>query len=62
MFKSSDSVDTWNACGTSGLSNLNVVSLSIDANGKLYAGTEAGVFVSSDKCATWAAMSNGLPN
>ena len=52
----------WTACGNTDLTNLNVVSLTVDANGKLYAGTEAGVFVSSDNCATWAAMNNGLPN
>jgi len=33
----------------------------MDAAGKLYAGSEAGVFVSSDGCASWAAMSAGLP-
>jgi hypothetical protein len=46
----------------SGLANLNVVSLSIDVNGKLYAGTEGGVFVSSDNCENRAPMNNGLPN
>ncbi len=61
VFRSTDSAATWTACGTSGL-NLNVVSLTIDANGKLYAGTEAGVFMSTDGCATWTAMNNGLPN
>jgi len=57
----------WAVCtdgitANSGLSNLNVVSLTIDASGKLYAGTEGGVFVSSDGCATWAPMNSGLPN
>lgn len=59
---------TWGICKdggdveNSGLANLNVVSLTSDATGKLYAGTEGGVFVSSDGCATWTAMNSGLPN
>ena len=58
---------SWAVCtdGTttnSGLTNLNVVSLTSDPTGKLYAGTEAGVFVSTNECATWTAMNNGLPN
>ncbi len=52
----------WGACGNTDLTNLNVVSLTIDANGKLYAGTEAGVFTSSDNCDNWTEMNNGLPN
>ena len=28
----------------------------------LYVGTEAGVFVSNDGCATWTEMNSGLPN
>lgn len=58
----------WSVCKDSlnvennGLTNLNIVSLGIDANGKLYAGTEAGVFVSDNECVSWTAMNNGLPN
>jgi hypothetical protein len=60
VFKSSDSGVNWDvACGQP--ANLNLVSLAIDASGKLYAGSEAGVFVSSDSCASWTAMSAGLP-
>ena len=62
VFKSADAAANWNSCGTSGLTNMNLVSLIIDGSGKLYAGTEAGVFVSADGCATWTAMNNGLPN
>ncbi|MBU0484090.1 MAG: DUF1566 domain-containing protein [Proteobacteria bacterium] len=62
IFTSSDSGDTWDACANTNLTNLNVVSLAIDATGKLYAGTEAGVFVSTDDCANWQEMNNGLPN
>jgi hypothetical protein len=61
VFKSTDSGDHWTACANANLTNLNLVSLPIDISGKLYAGTEAGVFVSSDGCATWTAMSAGLP-
>jgi hypothetical protein len=60
VYKSVDSGVTWAACATNP-TNLNVVSLVIDGNGKLYAGTEAGVFVSADACATWTAMNTGLP-
>ncbi len=52
----------WTVCANTNLANLNVVSLTIDATGKLYAGTEAGVFVSENDCATWNAMNTGLPN
>lgn len=62
VFKSTDSGANWSACANTNLTNLNLVSLTIDAGGKLYAGTEAGVFVSTDGCATWTAMNNGLPN
>jgi hypothetical protein len=61
IFASTDSGDHWSACANTGLANLNVVSLVIDAAGKLYAGTEAGVFSSSDNCATWTALNSGLP-
>jgi len=62
VFKSVDSGDTWAVCENTNLTSLNVVSLTIDASGKLYAGTEAGVFVSTDGCAMWTAMNAGLPN
>lgn len=61
VFKTSDGGTTWDACNTANLTNLNVVSLTIDANGKLYAGTEAGVFTSTNGCASWTAMNTGLP-
>jgi hypothetical protein len=60
VYKSVDSGLTWAACATN-QANLYIRSLSIDGNGKLYAGTEAGVFVSADACATWTAMNTGLP-
>ena len=60
-FASTDSGDNWAVCANTNLTNLKVVSLTIDASGKLYAGTEAGVFVSTTDCGTWTAMSNGLP-
>jgi|WetSurMetagenome_2_1015567.scaffolds.fasta_scaffold76308_2 hypothetical protein len=59
VYRTVDGGASWGACAA--LGNMNVVSLTIDANGKLYAGTEAGVFLSADGCATWAAMSTGLP-
>jgi photosystem II stability/assembly factor-like uncharacterized protein len=52
---STDSGATWRACANSGMTNLNVVSLLID-EGKLYAGTERGLFISDDNCASWATI------
>jgi len=61
VFKTADGGGNWKACDTTNMTNLNVISLALDAGGKLYAGTEAGVFVSNDSCANWTAMNNGLP-
>jgi hypothetical protein len=60
VYKSVDSGDTWTRCRNIGLANLNVLSLVSDSTGKLYAGTEAGVFTSPD-CNTWTAQNSGLP-
>jgi hypothetical protein len=61
MFKSTTSGNVWAACDNTTLAGaaLNAVSLAIDANGRLYAGTEAGIFTSSD-CASWSAVNTGL--
>jgi hypothetical protein len=61
VFKSTDSAANWAACAAQP-TNLNLLSLAIDASGRLYAGSEAGVFVSTDDCATWTVMNTGLPN
>jgi hypothetical protein len=61
VFASTDSGDHWTVCANTNLTNLNLVSLTIDATGKLYAGSEAGVFVSGDACGTWTTMNSGLP-
>lgn len=60
VYKSTDSGVTWSACATHP-ANLNLVSLVIDAGGKLYTGSEAGVFVSADGCGTWVVINSGLP-
>lgn len=60
VYKSTNSGVDWAACTNSGLSNLNLLTLVADSAGKLYAGTEAGVYSSSD-CATWTAVNSGLP-
>jgi hypothetical protein len=62
VFKSGDSGQNWTAC-TSQPSNQNVLTLTMDAATppKLYAASEGGVFVSSNDCASWAAMNAGLP-
>ena len=62
MFSSGDSGVTWVACTNTNLANQNLKSLVIDGSGKLYAGSEAGVFTSIDGCGTWTAMNSGLPN
>ncbi len=61
VFTSTDSGDHWTSCSNTGLTNLNLLSLTSDGSGKLYAGSEAGVFVSNDNCTTWAAINGGLP-
>jgi len=61
VFKSVNSAVDWMAC-TGQPTNRHVLSLAMDATGRLYAGTEAGVFVSTDDCGTWAALNTGLPN
>jgi hypothetical protein len=60
IYTSTDSGATWTACSNIDLTNLNVLSLVSDSSGKLYAGTETGVFTSSD-CDTWTAINGGLP-
>lgn len=60
VYTSGDAGDTWSACAN--LTNMNLLSLAINMGGKLYAGSEAGVFVSTDACATWTATNAGLPN
>jgi hypothetical protein len=60
VFTSSNSGAAWSVCAAQP-SNQNVLTLAMHSNGKLYAGTEAGVFVSSDDCANWAALNTGMP-
>jgi photosystem II stability/assembly factor-like uncharacterized protein len=62
VYQSADSGDIWSACAVTGLTDQKLVSLTTDITGKLYAGSEAGVFVSTDGCGTWTAMNSGLPN
>jgi PKD repeat protein len=61
VYQSTDSGDHWNTCSNTGLANLNVLSLVSDVNGRLYAGTENGVYTSTDNCTSWAAVNGGLP-
>jgi hypothetical protein len=51
---------TWEPCGA-GLDAARLRSLTLDASGNLYAGSETGVFKGSTACGAWAAMNNGLP-
>jgi photosystem II stability/assembly factor-like uncharacterized protein len=56
VITSTDSGVTWRACANSGMTNLIVVSLLLDESNKLYAGTERGLFISDDSCASWATL------
>ncbi len=60
VFKSSDNAVSWSVCATQP-GNLNVLSLEIDGAGKIYAGTENGIYASGDGCGTWTGMNDGLP-
>jgi hypothetical protein len=60
VYTSADSGDHWTACANTNLANLNVLSLVSNSTGGLYAGTENGVYTSSD-CNTWTAINGGLP-
>lgn len=60
VFKSTNSGVDWAACTNTGLTDLNLRSLAL-AGALLYAGTSAGVFVSSDSCASWVALNTGMP-
>jgi hypothetical protein len=61
LYRSTDSGVSWTACGTAGLTNPYVLSLVRNMSGAIYAGTDDGVFMSSNECASWMAMSGGLP-
>jgi photosystem II stability/assembly factor-like uncharacterized protein len=60
-FKSTDGGATWAACAGQP-ANTNLLSLAMDTTGKLYAGSEAGVFVSTNDCTSWSAQNAALPN
>jgi hypothetical protein len=60
VYTSTDSGVTWSACPAEP-TNTNVLSLVTTSTGTLYAGTEAGVFVSTNNCASWSAINGGLP-
>ncbi|MDO9036474.1 MAG: choice-of-anchor D domain-containing protein [Methanoregula sp.] len=61
VYTSTDDGVSWSVCTNTGLSNTNVHSLIASSTGALYAGTENGVFVSTDACADWSPMNTGLP-
>lgn len=60
VYRSTDGGATWSTCTNTGLANQNVLSLVSNSSGGLYAGTENGVYTSSD-CASWTALNSGLP-
>jgi hypothetical protein len=59
VYQSTDSGIIWNACTMP--ASPYVLSLVRNASGSLYAGTDNGIFASSDDCASWTALDNGLP-
>ena len=61
VFRSTDSGVNWETCANTGLANRNVLTLVSDSSGRLYAGTESGVYASTDGCDTWYAVNEGLP-
>lgn len=61
VYKSMNNGVGWSACTNTNLANLNVLSLVTSPTGKLYAGTESGVFASTDSCTSWDVQNSGLP-
>lgn len=61
VYTSTDNGVSWTACANNGLSNTNVHSLVANSSGALFAGTEDGVFISTNACEDWSAMNAGLP-
>jgi hypothetical protein len=60
VYKSTNDGANWAACAAQP-DSLSIRSLLISGT-TLYAGTTAGVFKSTDGCASWTAMNAGLPN
>ncbi len=60
VYRSTNNGAIWSSCSNTGLLNRNVLSLVTSPTGKLYAGTEGGVYTSPD-CDTWTPVNNGLP-
>lgn len=62
VFISTNEAESWSEANT-GLTSLNVMSLTRDGNGNVFASTfGGGVFYSSDNCRTWTAINDGLNN
>ena len=59
VYRSTDSGATWDACASTGLANRNVLALVSNSSGGLYAGTDNGIYTSTD-CDTWRALDSGL--
>jgi photosystem II stability/assembly factor-like uncharacterized protein len=60
IFRSTDNGVNWTAVNT-GLTDLDIRSLTVNVNGDLFAGSRSGVFRSSDDGATWTPANSGLP-
>ncbi len=64
VFGSSDGGLTWDDLDAGGLSDVPTSALALDPEvpERIYVGNDLGVFVSSDRGASWQAMSRGLPS
>ncbi len=60
IWKSSDSGASWSACTNGAAASFYAFSLAIDPAGILYAGTEGGIFTSTNGCTSWSAVNSGL--
>lgn len=60
VYYSGDGGSSWNPCDSTSLTNLHVLSLTVNSAGRIHAGTEDGVFSSTDGCSTWSAMNSGV--
>jgi len=59
VYRSTDSGLSWNTVNN-GLNSLDVRSISINSQGKIFAGTSNGVFVTSDDGDNWSPRNSGL--
>ncbi len=59
VYKTNDQGKNWNLIGstTEGLENVDITSLFVADDGKIYAGTKDGIFISENNGASWVSLS-----